>query len=93
VLLVGSLFLAIYATGDPDSTLALVGSLLPPSAPLILPQRVAAEAASGLEAAVSIVVTAAATALLIPLAGRIYSGAIMRTGGPVKIKEAWRSVA
>jgi hypothetical protein len=33
------------------------------------------------------------TGALIPLAGRIYAGAILRTGGPVKIREAWRSSA
>lgn len=93
VLLVGSFFLAIFALNDPESTLAQVGSFLPPSAPLIMPQRIAVEAASTLESALSMLVTAGVTALLIPLAGRIYAGAIMRAGGPVKIKDAWRSAA
>jgi ABC-2 type transport system permease protein len=93
VLLVGSFFVAIFALEDPESTLAQIGSFLPPSAPLIMPQRLAAEAASGLESALSMLLTAAATALLVPLAGRLYAGAIMRTGGPVKIKDAWQSAA
>lgn len=36
-------------------------------------------------------VTIAAAAALIPLAARIYSGAVLRTGTTVKLREAWRS--
>jgi hypothetical protein len=35
----------------------------------------------------------AVTVLLIPLASRLYSGAILRMGSQVKLKEAWRSAA
>jgi hypothetical protein len=28
---------------------------------------------------------------LIPLAGRIYSGAVLRTGSAVKLRDAWRA--
>jgi hypothetical protein len=37
------------------------------------------------------VVTVAATALLVPLAARIYSGAVLRTGSAVKLRDAWRA--
>lgn len=37
------------------------------------------------------VVTAAAAAALIPLAARVYSGAVLRTGSAVKLREAWRA--
>jgi ABC-2 type transport system permease protein len=93
VLLVGSFFLAIFSLNDPDSMLARIGSFFPPSAPLIMPQRLAANAASWLESGLSMVLIVIVTAALIPLAGRIYAGAILRTGGPVKIREAWRSSA
>jgi hypothetical protein len=39
------------------------------------------------------VVTLAGAILLIPLAGRIYSGAVLRTGSAVKVREAWRASA
>lgn len=37
------------------------------------------------------VITAAAAAALIPLAGRIYSGAILRTGSSIRLRDAWRA--
>jgi hypothetical protein len=46
-----------------------------------------------IEAALSIAVSVVITALLIPLAARLYSGAILRMGGQVKLKEAWRQAA
>ena len=30
---------------------------------------------------------------LIPLAGRIYSGAVLRTGSAIKLRDAWRATA
>ena len=33
----------------------------------------------------------AAAALLIPLAARIYSGAVLRTGSAIKLRDAWRA--
>ena len=38
-------------------------------------------------------VTLAAAALLIPLAARIYSGAVLRTGSTIKLRDAWRASA
>jgi ABC-2 type transport system permease protein len=93
LLLFASFFLAFQALNDPGSTLARVASFIPASAPLTMPQRVALEQASGLEALLSMLLSIGVTALLIPLAGRLYSGAILRMGGQVKLKEAWRSAA
>ena len=35
--------------------------------------------------------TTAAAARLVPLAARIYCGAILRTGSAVKLRDAWRA--
>ena len=35
--------------------------------------------------------TIGATLLLIPLAARIYSGAVLRTGATIKLRDAWRA--
>jgi hypothetical protein len=32
-----------------------------------------------------------ATAIAIPLAGRLYAGAILRIGARVKLRDAWRA--
>jgi hypothetical protein len=36
-------------------------------------------------------VTTAGAALLVPLAARIYRGAVLRTGSAVKLRDAWRA--
>jgi ABC-2 type transport system permease protein len=93
LMLYASFFLAFFALSNPDSMVARVASYVPASAPLTMPQRVAYGGASGLEAGLSIALSVAVTALLIPLAARLYSGAILRMGGQVKLKEAWREAA
>jgi ABC-2 type transport system permease protein len=93
LMLYASFFLAFFAVNNPDSVVAKVVSFVPASAPLTMPQRVAYGGASGIEAALSIAVSVVITALLIPLAARLYSGAILRMGSQVKLKEAWRHAA
>jgi ABC-2 type transport system permease protein len=41
----------------------------------------------------SLAIVIGSTALLIPLAGRIYAGAVLRTGAKVKLRDAWRAAA
>jgi hypothetical protein len=41
----------------------------------------------------SLVIVVGSTALLIPLAGRVYAGAILRTFAKVRIRDAWRAAA
>lgn len=84
-------FAAIGALNDPGSTLARVLSFVPPTAPMVMPVRVAFGEATPVEIVGAVAVTAAAAALLIPLAGRLYTGAVLRTGGRVKLAQAWRS--
>jgi hypothetical protein len=40
---------------------------------------------------VAVVVEVASTWLLVRVAGRVYTGAIVRTGPRVKLRQAWRS--
>jgi ABC-2 type transport system permease protein len=86
-----SFFLSIGATSDPSSTLARIGSLVPFSSALIMPVRISLGAATPLEVVASLVITIGSTALLVPLAGRVYSGAVLRTGARVKLRDAWRA--
>jgi ABC-2 type transport system permease protein len=89
--ILASFFLSIAAVNDPDSTLARVASIVPLSAPFAMPPRIALGSATVLEAIASIVLLLGATAFAIPLAGRMYSGAILRIGARVKVREAWRA--
>jgi ABC-2 type transport system permease protein len=88
LLLVG-FFLSFAVNSDPDGTLAVVSSFLPPVAPMIMPARIAVGEASATEIVGAFAVTLAAAAILIPLAARIYSGAVLRTGAAVKLRQAW----
>jgi ABC-2 type transport system permease protein len=90
VLMVG-FFVSFGVVADPDGTLAKVSSYLPPVAPMTMPPRIALGEASAVEVVGALAVTLGATALLIPLAARIYSGAVLRTGGSIKLLDAWRA--
>ena len=59
-------------------------SFIPITAPVTMPPRIALGAASPLEIVAALVVTTAGAALLVPLAARIYRGAVLRTGSAVK---------
>jgi ABC-2 type transport system permease protein len=56
-----------------------------------MPPRIALGEASTVEIVAAFAITAAAAAALIPLSGRIYSGAVLRTGSAVKVRDAWRA--
>jgi ABC-2 type transport system permease protein len=92
ILFVGGFLIAIAALNDPSAPIALVGSFLPPTAPLVMPARLALGEATWWQAAVAMLLTAGATVALIPLAGRLYAGSVLRTGPRVKLGEAWRGV-
>ena len=84
-------FVAFPALEDPSGTLAKVASLVPFTSPIVMPVRVALEEASALEIAASLALLAATVGALVPLGARIYEGAILRTGRPLKLVEAWRA--
>jgi ABC-2 type transport system permease protein len=86
-----SFFVSIGATSDPDSGLSRIASIVPFSSALAMPVRISLGSATPLEVVASLVITIGSTVLLIPLAGRVYAGAVLRTGARVKLREAWRS--
>jgi ABC-2 type transport system permease protein len=86
-----SFFVAFAVLDQPDGTVAHISSFIPFSAPITMPPRVALGQASAFEIVAAIVITTASAAALIPVAGRIYSGAVLRTGSSVKVRDAWRA--
>jgi ABC-2 type transport system permease protein len=90
IVFVAGFLIAITALNDPEAPLAVIGSYLPPTAPLVMPARLALGQATWWQALVAMAISVAATVALIPLAGRLYSGSILRTGPRVKLGEAWR---
>jgi ABC-2 type transport system permease protein len=93
LLILASFFISIGAVQNPDSTLARVASIVPFSSALAMPVRIALGSATLPEIVVSLLVLIGSAAALVPISARLYSGAILRTGGKVKVRDAWRAAA
>ena len=89
ILILGSFFIGLTATSNPDSTLATVASLLPFSSPLVMPTRIALGEAATWEVVASVAISVGATAAVIPIATTIYSRALLRPGR-VRIRQVLR---
>jgi ABC-2 type transport system permease protein len=89
ILILGSFFIGLSATSNPDSTLATVASLLPFSSPLVMPTRIALGEAPTWEVVASIAISVGSTAAVIPIATTIYSRALLRPGR-VRIRQVLR---
>jgi ABC-2 type transport system permease protein len=89
VLVVAYLF-ALEAVQSPDSVATLIGSFLPPTAPLVMIVRIANGSVPWWQIGLSVALMIVTIYGMLLLAGRIYAGAVLRTGGRVKVREAWR---
>jgi ABC-2 type transport system permease protein len=87
---VGYLF-SFAALNDPDGTVAIVGTYIPFTAPYVAPIRLAFETITWWEMTLAVLVTAATIVVMVRLAGRVYAGGLLRFGGKVKWREAFRS--
>lgn len=81
----------IFVTQEPGGVLARIMTFLPPAAPMVVPLRVALGAIEPWEIVVSIGLMLAAIWLLFALGGRVYTGAVLQTGGRIKLRDAWRA--
>ena len=90
ILIIASFIIGLSATGDPDSTLAVVASLLPFSSPLVMPTRIVLGDAAPWEVVASLAISVASTAALIPIATKVYSRALLRPGR-VRIRQVLRA--
>jgi ABC-2 type transport system permease protein len=86
-------FVAITTLSDPDGVAAIVGTFFPLTAPFVVPVRAALDAIPAWQYALSLILTVSAIIGLVFVAGRIYAGGLLRYGGRVKVREAWRSAA
>ncbi|MFW3170623.1 ABC transporter permease [Geodermatophilus sp. CPCC 206100] len=91
ILLVVGFIVAIQAAGDPTGTLATVTSYVPGLSPLVMPVRQATGEVALWEVALAVVLMLVAIALIVRLGGRVYAGALLRTSGKTKIREALRA--
>ena len=82
---------SFFSLSAPDSPVVSALSFFPPFAPMLMLVRMALGEAGAAQVALSVLVTAAATAGLVVLAARIYGGSALRFGARVPLREAWRS--
>jgi ABC-2 type transport system permease protein len=78
------------APSDPTSPLVQVLSLIPFSAPFLMPIRMSLGVVAGWEVALSLVLALATIPLLVWFAGTVYRNAVLRTGARVPLREALR---
>jgi len=87
-------YLASFGVVDkPDGTLATVLTLLPPSAPFVVPARSAATSIPLWQFGLGVALMLAAIWGCIRLAGRIYEYGLLRSGPRVPLREAVRVAA
>jgi ABC-2 type transport system permease protein len=91
ILLVVAFIVAIQAAADPAGTLAVVTSYVPGLSPLVMPVRQAAGEAAFWEVGLAVLLMLVAIGLAVRLGGRVYAGALLRTSGKTKLREALRT--
>ncbi len=90
MLIVGTYLAFFWVLANPDNPLAILMSIVPPFAPILMPARMATGDAQAWQVLVAVVLTLAAITGMNALAARIYSNSVMRIGSRVKFAEAWR---
>jgi len=58
-----------------------------------MPVRIAAAATQPWEILVAVVATVLGAVALVWIGSRVYSGALLRTGKRIKLREAWKAAA
>jgi len=67
-----------------------VGSLFPPTAPMVMIVRIAHGSVPLWQIVLSVALIGVTICGMVQLAGRIYAGAGLRFGRRLRLKEAWR---
>jgi ABC-2 type transport system permease protein len=91
MVVVVAFFVSLAALNNPDGVVAVVSTLIPFTAPFVVPVRASLQAIPAWQYVSALVISVSAIAVLTVLAGRIYSGALLRYGSRVGIRDAWRS--
>ncbi len=90
-LLIPGYFISLLSLEDPNTTLSRVASMVPPTSPLVMPMRLAVGGVAAWEVAVALTLLGAASFGLIRLGGRVYTGAVLKLGPKVSLRDAWRA--
>jgi ABC-2 type transport system permease protein len=93
ILLLPGYFISFTAIEDPDGLASVIGSLVPFSAPIVMPVRAATGTVPVWQVALSIALVVLTTLIVIRLGARIYRGAVLSIGRKVKLREAFKAAA
>jgi ABC-2 type transport system permease protein len=93
VVMVLAYFASFTTIGQPGSDFARAISYFPLTAPMAMPGRIAMGAAAWWEPVVAAMITLAAIAGLVQLAGRVYARAILHSGPALTLRDIWRGKA
>ncbi len=89
VVVMAGYFAAIFASGEPEGTVARVASFLPTFAPMVMPIRMVAGGAAWWEIVLSVVLVLVTLVIIVRLAARVYSGGALRTRGKISLRHAY----
>ncbi|SNR40331.1 ABC transporter permease [Blastococcus mobilis] len=89
--LIAAFVVGFQAAAAPQGTLAVVTSYVPGLSPLVMPVRQAAGEVAAWEVGLAVVIMLVAIAAVVRIGGRVYAGALLRTGSRTKIREALRA--
>jgi ABC-2 type transport system permease protein len=91
-LLIGSYLIAVtVVASSPGSPVAVIASMFPFSAPLVMPVRWASGQVPGWELVLSMVITLASAVVLARVASIIYGRGVVRTGRRLRLREVIRA--
>lgn len=85
------IFSLVVATDDPSGLPARIATFIPPVSPMVVPLRAALGAIEPWEIVLSVLLMIATIWLLFNVGARVYSGAVLSTGGRVRLRDAWRT--
>ncbi len=88
--LIAPMMIFIVILNDPDSTLAVVSSLIPFFTPLLMLLRIAVKMPPWWQIALGYLLTTATTIFMIAVCARIYRVGILMHGKKPTIKEMWK---
>lgn len=86
-------FFSIITLNEPSGLIATLGTFIPLTAPFVVPVRTALESIPLWQYLASLIICLVSIGFFTRVAGRIYAGGLLRYGGRVGVRDAWRSAA
>lgn len=83
--------IAAGSIDNPDNLVAVIGTFVPFTSPVLLPFRTAMSDVPLWQAVLSLTILAGSIVVMVRIAGRIYRYSLLRSGTKVTFAEAWRN--